>query len=40
MHRLNILAVFQLEGDIQRCDEQAMTVSHRNTEYVIAINTG
>ena len=34
------LAVFQLGGAIQRYDEQAMAVSHRNAEYVIAINTG
>ncbi|MFC2053405.1 FAD-binding oxidoreductase [Chloroflexota bacterium] len=34
------LSVFQLGGAIQRYDEQAMAVSHRNVEYVIAINTG
>ncbi|MGB3715967.1 MAG: BBE domain-containing protein, partial [Candidatus Promineifilaceae bacterium] len=34
------LAVFQLGGAIKRYDEQAMAVSHRNAEYVIAINTG
>lgn len=34
------LAVFQLGGAIQRHDEQAMAVSHRNVKYVIAINTG
>jgi FAD/FMN-containing dehydrogenase len=34
------LAVFQLGGAIKRYDEQAMAVSHRNVEYVIAINTG
>jgi FAD/FMN-containing dehydrogenase len=34
------LAVFQIGGAIQRFDEQAMAVSHRNAEYVIAINTG
>jgi hypothetical protein len=34
------LAVFQLGGATQRYDEQAMAVSHRNAEYVIAINTG
>jgi hypothetical protein len=34
------LAVFQLGGAIKRHDEQAMAVSHRNAEYVIAINTG
>jgi FAD/FMN-containing dehydrogenase len=34
------LAVFQLGGAIQRYDEQAMAVSHRNAEYVLAINTG
>ena len=34
------LAVFQLGGATQRHDEQAMAVSHRNAEYVIAINTG
>lgn len=34
------LAIFQLGGAIKRYDEQAMAVSHRNAEYVIAINTG
>lgn len=34
------LAAFQLGGAVQRYDEQAMAVSHRNAEYVIAINTG
>jgi FAD/FMN-containing dehydrogenase len=34
------LAVFQLGGAINNLDEQAMAVSHRNAEYVIAINTG
>jgi FAD/FMN-containing dehydrogenase len=34
------LAVFQLGGAIQRYDEQAMAVSHRNAEYIFAINTG
>lgn len=34
------LAVFQLGGAIQQIDEQAMAVSHRDAEYVIAINTG
>lgn len=34
------LAVFQLGGAVQRHDEQAMAVSHRNAKYVIAINTG
>lgn len=34
------LAVFHLGGATQRIDEQAMAVSHRNSEYVIAINTG
>ena len=34
------LAVFQLGGSTQHHDEQAMAVSHRNAEYVIAINTG
>jgi FAD/FMN-containing dehydrogenase len=34
------LAVFQLGGAIKRYDEQAMAVSHRNAEYIIAINTG
>jgi FAD/FMN-containing dehydrogenase len=34
------LAVFQLGGAIKSYDEQAMAVSHRNAEYVIAINTG
>jgi hypothetical protein len=34
------LAAFQLGGASQRYDEQAMAVSHRNAEYVIAINTG
>lgn len=35
--RINI---FQLGGAIQRYTEQAMAMSHRNTEYVLAINTG
>jgi FAD/FMN-containing dehydrogenase len=34
------LAVFQLGGAIRQHNEQAMAVSHRNAEYVIAINTG
>lgn len=34
------LAVFQLGGALKRHDEQAMAVSHREAEYVIAINTG
>jgi hypothetical protein len=34
------LAVFQLGSATQRYDEQAMAVSHRDAEYVIAINTG
>ncbi len=34
------LAVFHLGGAIQSYGEQAMAVSHRNAEYVIAINTG
>ena len=34
------LALFQLGGAIQQHDEQAMAVSHRNAEYIIAINTG
>jgi Berberine and berberine like len=34
------LAVFQLGGAIQRYDEQAMAVSHRNARYIFAINTG
>lgn len=34
------LAAFQLGGAIKRYDEQAMALSHRNAEYVIAINTG
>lgn len=34
------LAVFHLGGAVKRHDEQAMAVSHRNVEYVIAINTG
>jgi FAD/FMN-containing dehydrogenase len=34
------LAAFQLGGAVQRYDEGAMAVSHRNAEYVIAINTG
>jgi FAD/FMN-containing dehydrogenase len=34
------IAVFQLGGAAQRHDEQAMAVSHRNAEYVVAINTG
>jgi hypothetical protein len=32
--------VFQLGGAIKHFDEQDMAVSHRNAEYVIAINTG
>lgn len=34
------LAAFQLGGAVRRYDEQAMAVSHRDAEYVIAINTG
>jgi FAD/FMN-containing dehydrogenase len=34
------LAVFQLGGATQRYGEQEMAVSHRNAEYVIAVNTG
>jgi FAD/FMN-containing dehydrogenase len=34
------LAVFQLGGAVKRYDEQAMAVSHRNAEYIFAINTG
>ncbi len=34
------LAVFQLGGAVRRYDEQAMAASHRNAEYVMAINTG
>jgi FAD/FMN-containing dehydrogenase len=34
------LAVFQLGGAIKRYDEQTMAVSHRNAEYIYAINTG
>jgi FAD/FMN-containing dehydrogenase len=34
------LAVFHLGGAIKHYDEQAMAVSHRNAEYIIAINTG
>ena len=34
------LAVFHLGGATQHHDEQDMAVSHRNAEYVIAINTG
>lgn len=34
------LAVFQLGGAMSRLDEQAMAVSHRDAEYVLAINTG
>jgi FAD/FMN-containing dehydrogenase len=34
------LAVFHLGGATRRVDEQAMAVSHRDSEYVIAINTG
>jgi hypothetical protein len=34
------LAVFQLGGAAQHCNEQSMAVSHRDAEYVVAINTG
>lgn len=34
------LNVFQLGGATQHHDEQAMAMSHRNAEYIIAINTG
>lgn len=34
------LAVFHLGGATRRYDEQAMAVSHRNAEHIIAINTG
>ena len=34
------LNVFQVGGAIQRYDEQAMAVSHRNAKYVISMNTG
>jgi FAD/FMN-containing dehydrogenase len=34
------LGVFQLGGAIKRYDERAMAVSHRNAEYIYAINTG
>jgi hypothetical protein len=34
------LAAFHLGGATRRIDEQAMAVSHRDAEYVIAINTG
>jgi FAD/FMN-containing dehydrogenase len=34
------LAVFQLGGATRRYDEQAMAMSHREAEYIIAINTG
>jgi FAD/FMN-containing dehydrogenase len=34
------LAVFHLGGAIKRHKEQDMAVSHRNAEYVVAINTG
>jgi hypothetical protein len=34
------LAAFQLGGATRRYDEQAMAVSHRDAEYVVAINTG
>jgi len=34
------LAVFQLGGAIKRLDESDMAVSHRDAEYVLAINTG
>ncbi len=34
------LAVFQLGGATRRYDEQAMAASHRDAEYVVAINTG
>jgi hypothetical protein len=34
------LALFHLGGAIQNHDEGAMAVSHRNAEYILAINTG
>ncbi|MGJ3237066.1 MAG: FAD-binding oxidoreductase [Anaerolineae bacterium] len=34
------VALFQLGGAIQNTDEMAMAVSHRDAEYVLAINTG
>ncbi len=34
------LALFQLGGAIQNYDEGAMAVSHRDVEYIVAINTG
>jgi hypothetical protein len=34
------LALFHLGGAIRRLDEQAMAVSHRDAEYVLAINNG
>jgi hypothetical protein len=34
------LGVFQLGGAIRNLDEAAMAVSHRDAEYVLAINTG
>jgi FAD/FMN-containing dehydrogenase len=34
------LALFQLGGAIKQHDEGAMAVSHRNAEYIAAINTG
>lgn len=34
------LALFQLGGAIQDVDDDAMAVSHRDAEYVLAINTG
>jgi len=33
-------ALFQLGGATLRIDEQAMAVSHRNAEYITAINSG
>jgi FAD/FMN-containing dehydrogenase len=34
------VALFQLGGATQNLEEEAMAVSHRNAEYVLAINTG
>lgn len=34
------VALFHLGGTVQKIDEAAMAVSHRDAEYILAINTG
>ena len=34
------LAIFQLGGAVRQYEEDAMAVSHRDAEYILAINTG